>query len=189
MDLRDTVLTTLFHVTDSLHRNVITFLSVYSIKALLLMNGVCKWFARNKSKDSRQTVRAVPINHRSATTMTTMEKYYRHIRDALPRRATRNCIQLLHPPLFRILRLPAATSWRRAQRERCCAPFENVSVTHELKDFLVSCERGTSRDDSLRCLSSQARIMLLQFIPSDLRVEILIPPSVLIFHLLLISIL
>jgi len=28
------------------------------------MNGVCKWFARNKSKDRRQTVRAVPINHR-----------------------------------------------------------------------------------------------------------------------------
>lgn len=52
MDLRDTVLTTLFHVTDSLYRNVITFLSVHSIKALLLMNGVCKWFARNKSKDT-----------------------------------------------------------------------------------------------------------------------------------------
>jgi len=61
---RDKVLTTLFHVTNSLYRRVITFLSVHSIKALPLMNGVCKWFARNKSKDRRQTVRAVPINHR-----------------------------------------------------------------------------------------------------------------------------
>jgi len=61
---RDMVLTTLFHVTNSLYRRVITFLSVHSIKALPLMNGVCKWFARNKSKDRRQTIRAVPINHR-----------------------------------------------------------------------------------------------------------------------------
>lgn len=64
MDPRDAVLTTLFHVTDSLYRNVITFLSVHSIKALPLMNGVCKRFARNKSKDTAQTVRAIPINHR-----------------------------------------------------------------------------------------------------------------------------
>lgn len=41
MDPRDAVLTTLFHVTDSFYRNVITFLSVHSIKALPLMNGVC----------------------------------------------------------------------------------------------------------------------------------------------------
>jgi len=53
MNPRDTVLTTLFHVTDSLRRNVITFLSVHSIKALPLMNA-CKWFARNKSTGTQQ---------------------------------------------------------------------------------------------------------------------------------------